>query len=145
MRLLLRLKQQSTLWTSAELPLSLAAKHGTKRARCLRTTPAAQDHASKSRSSTPKSARAHLWFHAAKQGDVKALRRLLGRQIGAQGDEGFRESTARSTTLRARTCSGSTYRVLCNAKRGADGATALSIAVQGGHVEAVTYLLSLPT
>ena len=149
MRLLLELKATvDSLDECKSSPLSLAAKHGRHEACALLLAHDAslhlQDHASKSPLEHAEEQLARIfWFHAAKQGDVKALRRLLGRQIGAQGDEGFRELNRAlyhpqgQDMLRL-----NLHRVLCNAKRDADGATALSIAVQGGHVEAVTYLLS---
>jgi ankyrin repeat protein len=84
-----------------------------------------------------------FWFHAAGKGEVRGLRQLLARQIGAQGDEGFRELNRALYHPRGQdTMKLNLHRILCNARRGSDGATALSVAVQGAHVDAVTYLLS---
>jgi len=83
-----------------------------------------------------------LWSTTAKRGDVPGLRRLLARQIGAKGDEGWTElNRALFQPQGQDTHKLSMHRILCNCKE-EHGFTGLSLAVQGGHVPAAEYLLS---
>lgn len=77
-----------------------------------------------------------LWSTTAKRGDVPGLRRLLARQIGAKGDEGWTElNRALFQPQGQDTHKLSMHRILCNCKE-EHGFTGLSLAVQGGHVPA---------
>ena len=85
----------------------------------------------------------HLfWFSAASKGDVPALRRLLGQQIGSVGDEGWKElGRALYQPQGQDQLKLNKHRTLCNATD-ALGCTALSRAVQADQLAAVSYLLS---
>ena len=85
-----------------------------------------------------------FWFYAASAGDVEALRKLLGQQIGSVGkeDQGWKDlGRALFQPQGQDQFKLNAHKVLCNAKDGA-GRTALSLATQAGKAAAVDYLLS---
>lgn len=148
MRLLLGVKASVDLQDKARnAPLAIATRADNRSASALLLACGASMHLPDGTGKCPPEyadeRMTHIfWFHAALHGDVAGLRRLLARQIGAQGDEGFRElGRALYQPQGQDTLKLNLHRILCNA-RDADGFTALSICVQHGHVDAAAYLLS---
>lgn len=83
-----------------------------------------------------------FWWTSATAGDVPALRKLLARQIGAAGDEGFQDlGRALFTPQGQDQVLLNLHRELINCKDSL-GFTAISRAVQAGAVSTVEYLIS---